>query len=301
MSDNSKSQLLICSEEVFDRYFQYDNYEGDLPNHLIVSIINSMRQPEKLKEILQPFFRTGDLRRILIELRARAGHAFDKKSYAIDFIALCLEMSDQFIEDDFSRLETPIRFLATNAIEEYLIDFDANFRANVIWSAVSRSRGVAGFIMTVAIWKSESEKEQSKTPFVEKAELKDFISSARKIGLRWIKEDNSLVHPQFKTLLQAIKNISEKSYFLSALMVLLHRSQENYKMFLCNFLTPLEKGNYKFEFKWAASIIDLKELIQMGLDKKIAFSDSEDRRFELAWSLLSKGLDDYLRTGDEEE
>ena len=295
MNDNSKSQLLISVEEVFERYFQYGNYVGDLPNYLIEKVISNLSQTEKLENIVKPYYRTSVLRKILMEVTVRAGFSFEKKNYAIDFIRFCFDLSDHFVEDEESRMGTPIRFISTNAIEVFLQEFSSEYRVNVIWSAVNRSKAVSGIVMMVALWKSEKEKDKLKESFIADADLKNLTLEAKKRGLKWIKQNNSLDHPQFNVLINIIRGICEYGEFNSALMVLLNRSHTNYKRFIGKFLFRGEQGKEEFNFKFADSIIDLKELHKMSYDFNLAFSDTDGKENVKAWELFSSGLDNFLR------
>ena len=294
MGDYSKSQLLISTEEVFDRCFLYGNFVGDLPNHFIESVINNLSQPERLEEIVKPYFRNSDLRKILMEVTARAGFSFEKKIYAIDFIRFCFDLSDHFVEDEESRMGTPIRFISTNAIEVFLQEFDSEYRVNVIWSAVNRSKAVSGIVMMVALWKKEMEQDDTEKHFIVEGSLEAFKKEARKRGLNWLKQHSCLDHPQFKILIGVIRNLSYESEFHSALMVLLHQSHGNYKKFIGSFLMPDEDGKVTFNFKYADSIIDLKELLKLCYDFKLVFTDSDGEKNMKAWNLFSQGLDNYL-------
>ena len=316
-TDNkTRSELRIGTEEAFDRYFLYGNYEGDIPNSLIMKVVSNITQPEKYRKTLEPFYYSPKLRRILDYVRFNSDYIQAERGSLSDIVTLIFDMSDFLKEDIATSFTSPIRFYATNAILDLLRDTDPERRANIIFNAIYQTQSVAGFLMTVTILKEEQEKRPQKKEFIPKDRLVELLVEADERGLRWLGSDSCLDHPEFRTVIWLVKKLAHEKHFESTLLVLIQKELENYKKFLKNYLVdrgPIEYGKVagkekiEFDFKGIDSIIDLQELRRIRLNMNIHFLENEPESYKMAWDMFNDGINKYLHTSrskkknDEEE
>ncbi len=297
--DKTRSELRIGTEEAFDRYFLYGNYEGDIPNSLIMKVVNNITQPESYRKTLEPFYYSPKLRRILDYVRFNSDYIQAERGRLSDIVTLIFDMSDFLKEDISTSFTSPIRFYATNAIQDLLRDTDPERRANIIFNAINQTQSVAGFLMTVTILKEEQEKEPPKKEFIPKDRLVELLVEADERGLRWLGSDECLDHPEFRTVIWLVNKLTNVKHFESTLLVLIQKELENYKKFLKNYLVdrgPIEYGKVtgkekiEFDFKGLQFIIDPKQLDKIGYKLKIHFLHDEPPLYKTAWDLFQEKL-----------
>jgi len=303
ISDQMRSDLRICTEEAFDRYFLYGNYVDDVQNSLVMNVVRNIARPEKYREILKPYFYSSKLRIILDYVRYNSEFIKSNVGNLSDIVALILDMSDYLKDDIATSFTSPIRFYATNAIEDLLRDTEPEVRANIIASAEHKSNAIAGFITTVAILQEEKKKDTKKGEFIPEHRLTELLGVAQERGLKWLGSNESLDHPQFRSLINIVKNLTDQNEFESTLLVLLGKNIQNYKKLLRNYITdrgPIEYGKVAGKQKLEFDFVDLDNIFDLGkLQKKysdvaIPFEVGESEVYRVAWDLYNGGIGNYL-------
>jgi hypothetical protein len=264
-----RNKLRICSEEVFDRYVLYGNFQGDIPNstiHKIISAIVSMHRD--LPILLEPYHNTDILRVVLDRVTSKIVDVGDVRPYAGTLLTLLLDQSDYLIESPMKSFGSPVRFFVYLTAREILLPFEPEHRANIVQTAYEQTSGKYGPIILLALFESEHKEASEVKPLItlERLEIVRRIISNR--GEKWLEESSILANNHFPAIASCLRDWIPADDFKTAFHVLL-LSEENIKVFLSRYLIRSETlkigrvagpVEYRFNFEGMDKIIDLKSI-----------------------------------------
>jgi len=303
VDQGSKNLLRICWGEVYDRYFLYDNYKGDIPNSLISSLIKNLGREEIIEDLLGPHFKTGAVREIIVRVLDQVLHSDAKKYHDVNLVSLIFQTSDYMVNnlETWLRSDNSRNFIIRQ-LEYVLKDNGVQRRGDLVERALSRLQSVAGPLFLAVNEESKVKNDKTeKLLFAEDSRAWLKRASCQR-ALKWLENDSCLDHPLFVEVLYDAKRICDCQKLDTALIVLLKKNDFNYKKFLARFVRntgPIGYGmvashpKYELNFDALDNIIDVGELKR--LRQGIHFEEGETELYKIAWELLQEGSHEFLR------
>jgi predicted KAP-like P-loop ATPase len=272
-SDADRVNLRICVEQVFDRYFLYGNYIGDLTNSTVEELVANFGRDNviqnKIRDLVESDPSTGRLRVAIDLIRARFTVSKDFGGRINDFVRFVFDSSD-FLKDDINTtLGTPVRHFLIYAVKDVLAPLDPRSRGNVLSDSGERSYGIFGPVLIAAAL-SEREATQEEREFVDSASLRDLKAIAVKKGKKWLNDQTSLTHPHFDVILFYLKiwlPREDYEYYIGKVM----REAEMTKRFIARFYTRTElvkagayagKISYRYNYDRLSQYVDVSQLYE---------------------------------------
>lgn len=311
-SEDSYNESLLSSRiqcpEVFDRYFYYGNYIGDVPNAVVQCAFNYLKLNNTQPKIFEQYYRTDTLRVALDALRHRIRPLVAENGYftTISFFASVFNASDQLVESDHTRRDWPVRFLTHSILRDLLSKIDDKAaRCNILASALERSNGMFGSTMAIGSFLHQIEKEEEKPPFLNSDDvyrLRDLMTTRSR---KWLSTAECLNNIHFRTIVSVIKQwIPQKEIITSVTEIV--AGPEEAKLFLLKYLHrsetvkdghPAGKKEYKYLFSQADEVIDLVAL--HAKVQELNANEIEDENIQRAHALFMEGYEEYMKTGSQ--
>jgi predicted KAP-like P-loop ATPase len=295
-ADDDADRMRIFYEPIFERYFTYLIYEGDLSNAVVESAYKALSQPDRFLQVAGPFRKSPRLRVLLDKVRRRLTRLEDMFPYRSNFISLVLELADD-MTDDKDRPDEPVHWFVPNTIELTLRDKTPEVRANILQGVIPSLKRPFGLLTCLGIWEAEAIREPGIDHFLSRERLDSLIQDSIRLGQEWFNSKQWLDHPHFPRLLWLVKHWSAPE-FEATLKGRLADVKELNK-FVAHYLRVVEtvkygevagSVEYKFNFVGAKEVIDLGWLYQRVGQISTDETDSETVKIALA-----KFREDYPR------
>ena len=292
----------ICAYTVFDRYFLYGNYTGDIPNYEVSRILANISRisAKEVVDMLKKYHFTSQLPLLLEVLLIKAKEAMGKSVFPANLVRFAFEIGDYLPKDQNTADEIPIRFVITNFVEEVLENHDASQRANILEGALCDTSGIFGPLTVLAM--IEPNEKEKRGDFIDPNRLRSLQKSAWKKGIDWLKQDGCLRHRHLTLILFLLKRWDTDHKF-DVELHLLTKEDENFKLFLWHFLIrsqtvkygeiagPVE---YKYDFDSLARLVSVQEIFQRVI--RTSIFDEEPDEVKIAFETFKK---DYQKWQEE--
>jgi len=293
-----RRKLRICAESIFDRYFLYANYEGDISSNLINEIILNILRKDYIDSFIDKYKGKPEMTQIMERLAEYAPQYMGKRVNENDLILFLFAIADYLPADIASPLEIPVRFKITNFVEKILENASIDRRENILKDCIQLTTGIFGPVTCLAMFEAVAKEGKEIVPL---DRLNNIRSGLKRRLIEWLRSDNALSHPHFIWILFRLKDWLPEDTFSANLGVLL-KEQENIKKFLCRFFIKSEltkPGNiagevsYKFDFDVLDKIIPAEEMYNLASSVDLYKDKDSDNVFR-AFEYFRNGIGEYL-------
>jgi hypothetical protein len=299
--DDDADRMKIFYEPIFERYFTYLTYGGDVSNAMVEGAYGALSHPEKFLQLAEPFKNSPQLRVFLDKVRRRLKRLGDKSPNRSNFIRVVLELADDMTYDKHG-LEDPVHWFISNTIEVTLRDETQEVRGNIMQGTLYSLKRPFGLLSCLGIWEAEAIQEPGVAHFLTRAQVDSLIQDAMRLGRDWFNSSQWLEHPHFPRLLWYLKHWSPPE-FEATLKGMLGKEEE-FKKFVAHYLRVIETVKYGevagaieygFNFVGAKEVIDLGWLYQRVC--RTSIHDSDDERSKIALRRLREDYHKFVSRG----
>lgn len=182
-TDRWQRELRVCSEEIFDRYFQFAILEGDVPQSRIDLLLRSSGNRDALRESFLSL-NTDHLLEIAID-RLDAYKEVIPTEHALPFVTALFDIGDLLSENTPGMFELSPAMHGSRIIHWYLKLLPSpEERADILKQAIQDTTGLSLVIHFLMIQQQAAEKADSSEPIFLTASALDEL---RKLGVRKIR------------------------------------------------------------------------------------------------------------------
>lgn len=299
-SEDNTAKLKICSEALFDRYFLYGNYEGDIPNLEITNLIRRIGNIQMESEFIEKYKYTEQLDSILHRIKPKIAHDLkNQKASANSVVTFYFKAADYLPPDRNYAGEIPASWFIANAIGDFLSGHDSDYRFNIIQDSINVSKAISP-ILYIGLLEAEH-KEEKIIPFLTISQIEILKSTMIKRGLQWVRNLDGVEHKRIVPILYYLKEWAVKEDFDKCLSIFLSK-ENNFLDFLAAFLIAsktVEHTGYetlpefKYSFERMDQIIDVAEVRQMIFNSGYTFPNDDSVR-AIAYRKFYDESPDYL-------
>lgn len=301
---SNMAKLRICSEEIFDRYFVFGNYTGDVSNKDLAEITKFVFGDEsKLIKKLNEFPERDRLIRI-IDIIIDELLDEDKTGRNVQYLVpLVYAASDLFTQDEGYLSEIHIVDRITIWVKKLLKIVPSNQRFNILSEYIKNGIGIFGPVISIEIMdRSLKENENKKQEILlDKDQLDKLKTMAKQKLLNWQKSANALDHIHFTTIYYIMARWYDDNDKTAAYNDLIG-SEKDFKIFISRFRIRSQtedtegklKGvaTYSFNFKSIDTLFDINEINRRM--QNLTVNEDDIPEFKQAYKLFFDGIKQYL-------
>ncbi|HUV29866.1 MAG TPA: P-loop NTPase fold protein [Acidobacteriota bacterium] len=295
--------LRVCSAKIFDRYFLYANYVGDIPNADVQFLIANLGHVSGCRtavESLAKYYYTPGLRRLLEHLEAAMPMVVSAGTNPSNIVAFLFDVSDYLPRDEGVMGGIPIRFWLTNLVTQLVAGSSDEARAYLLQQAFAQSEGVFGPLAVFAVAAVEAEKQTGQQALAPANSQGILCRQAAERALAWMKAGAPLEHRHLVFILRVAKDFSEPKEFEFSLRGMLE-DDINFQRFVTRYLVRSEsvaigqiagKVDYRYDFPALEYITDLGA-IRRRMRTTLLAPDAPDE-VKLAFDVFLRDFDRYV-------